>query len=544
MLDEGATLQPVSTPTDVLTAYGGLDISTSSSALGGLTDALTNITDDPYDSSYALATRITTIAALRDVLDAFGAANLPSPADLDAIVRGDIASLVAMQRPDGGFGWWSGDPASNPSTSLQAAGALVAARAAGYSVPDGAFTRALAYATSIEQSIPVEWSEESRFTAMAEALSVRAAAGDRDAAGALALYRRAAGRLTLGALARLWPLLDDRPAAAEIERTIANSAVDTAGAVSFTTAVHDDAAVTLSSDRRTDALVLDALLQVRPASDLIPKAVAGLLASRVDGHWGSTAEDGAILLALRHYFDAFEGADPSFAAAVWVGGRLAGQQSFAGRSTTQHVITVPTADLVADASANADVVIDHQGSGRLYYRVGLRTAPTDLHLDSLDRGFVVSRAYEAVDDPADVRRDADGTWHVRAGARVRVRLTMVGESRRAHVALVDSLPAGFEPQNPTLATTPDVPADVPTGAPVGAGDVGPAWRSSWFDHQNLRDSRAEAFATTLDGGTYDWGYVARATTPGTFVAPPARAEEIYSPETFGRTATDTVVVDA
>jgi uncharacterized protein YfaS (alpha-2-macroglobulin family) len=58
----------------------------------------------------------------------------------------------------------------------------------------------------------------------------------------------------------------------------------------------------------------------------------------------------------------------------------------------------------------------------------------------------------------------------------------------------------------------------------------------------MRDDRAEAFSTLLPGGTYDYSYVARATTPGTFVAPPTRAEEIYAPETFGRGVTDSVVI--
>jgi len=37
--------------------------------------------------------------------------------------------------------------------------------------------------------------------------------------------------------------------------------------------------------------------------------------------------------------------------------------------------------------------------------------------------------------------------------------------------------------------------------------------------------------------------VARATTPGTFVVPPAKAEEMYSPEVFGRSASDLVIVE-
>ena len=31
--------------------------------------------------------------------------------------------------------------------------------------------------------------------------------------------------------------------------------------------------------------------------------------------------------------------------------------------------------------------------------------------------------------------------------------------------------------------------------------------------------------------------------PGTFLAAPAKAEEIYSPETFGRSAGETVVIE-
>ncbi|MGI9031014.1 MAG: hypothetical protein ACR2HP_13690, partial [Ilumatobacteraceae bacterium] len=212
--------------------------------------------------------------------------------------------------------------------------------------------------------------------------------------------------------------------------------------------------------------------------------------------------------------------------------------------------SVPTADVIA--AAVPAITIGHEGAGRLYYRIGLRTAPTSLDIKALDRGFVVDRTYEAVDDPADVSREADGTWRIRAGARVRVRLTLVAESQRTHVALVDPLPAGLEIVNPTLATSQEAP---PTegGALDGdgeggeGGDVGGdvdriSWWGPWFDHQNVRDDRAEAFAQYLGAGVYDYSYIAQATTPGEFVVPPTRAEEIYAPETFGRTATDRVVI--
>ena len=44
-------------------------------------------------------------------------------------------------------------------------------------------------------------------------------------------------------------------------------------------------------------------------------------------------------------------------------------------------------------------------------------------------------------------------------------------------------------------------------------------------------------------GRHRFSYTVRATTPGTFVAAPAKAEEMYSPETFGRSSGQTVLVE-
>jgi hypothetical protein len=128
-------------------------------------------------------------------------------------------------------------------------------------------------------------------------------------------------------------------------------------------------------------------------------------------------------------------------------------------------------------------------------------------------------------------RAPDGRWHVKSGARIRVRVDLVNQSRRYHVALVDPMPAGFEAMNPELATTGPIPAD----------KAKTAW--AWWEHQNLRDERAEAFTQLLWEGVHQYSYVVRATTPGTFVVAPAKAEEMFMPETFGRSASDRVVIE-
>jgi hypothetical protein len=273
---------------------------------------------------------------------------------------------------------------------------------------------------------------------------------------------------------------------------------------------------------------------------LIPKLVRGLLAHRKKGRWGNTQENVFVLLALDRYFRTYERETPDFVARVWLGDAFAGEQAFKGRTADRQQLELPMPLLAERTAAGpSNLVIGKEGAGRLYFRVGARYAPSDLKLAAADYGFTVERAYESAGEPGDVRRDADGTWRIKAGAQVRVRLTLAAPARRYHVALVDPLPAGLEALNPALAVTGTIPAD----QKVEPSNFGWWWVRPWFEHQNLRDDRVEAFTSLLWEGVYSYTYVARATTPGAFVVPPAKAEEMYAPETFGRGASDKVIVE-
>ena len=116
---------------------------------------------------------------------------------------------------------------------------------------------------------------------------------------------------------------------------------------------------------------------------------------------------------------------------------------------------------------------------------------------------------------------------------------MATPMRRYHVALINPLPAGLEPLNPELATTGTLPSN-----PSANKRPYWWWHRPWFEHQNLRDERVEAFTSLLKEGVYTYSYVARATTPGIFIVPPAKAEQMYEPEVFGRSGTDRVIVSS
>ncbi|HSK71403.1 MAG TPA: hypothetical protein VK892_06890, partial [Pyrinomonadaceae bacterium] len=280
--------------------------------------------------------------------------------------------------------------------------------------------------------------------------------------------------------------------------------------------------------------------------DLVPKLVRGLLAHRTKGRWSNTQENVFILLALDKYFQAYEKVTPDFVTRVWLGNVYAGEQAFKGRSVDSNLLNIPMSYLV-EQNGLANLILDKAGAGRLYYRIGMKYAPKNLNLQPADYGFTVLRKYEAVDNADDVKQNPDGSWTIKSGTGVRVRLTMVAQARRYHVALVDNLPAGLEILNPELAVTEQIPQDNVDTSVVEYGNRsyggGWWWRRNWFEHQNFRDERAEAFSSLLWEGVYNYSYVTRATTPGTFVVPPAKAEEMYHPETFGRTGTDFVRVE-
>jgi len=545
VIDEGAIAQPVMQPQNVFPQFGGLEIQTSSTALQALTDAVIYLVNYPYECSEQMASRILGVAALRDVLTSFEADELPSPEEMDAAVERDLNHLESLQNYDGGFPVWRRGQDSIPFYTIHVAHAMARAELKGYQVSPSTQEKVHPYLIDIESHYPHWYSLRTRWTLSAYALYVRDLMGDNDTSKARELLSEATlDGIPLEAVGWIWQVLADdpnsEPELESIRRYIANRVVETAGAANFTTEYDDQNYLILGSNRRTDAVLLDALINDNPDSDLIPKVVNGLLAHRKQGHWRNTQENVFVLLALDRYFNAYESETPDFVARIWLGETFAGSHVYEGYSTDRHTTVVPM-DYLLDATATADedLIIQKDGAGRLYYRLGLKYAPTDLWLDPLDMGFVVQREYEAVDDPEDVYRDDEGIWHIRAGARVRIRLTMVADNRRYHVALVDPLPAGLEIVNPALAVSQSIPQD-PESPDY---EYGWWWWWTWYEHQNMRDERAEAFTTQLWDGVYNYTYIARATTPGKFVVPPAKAEEMYSPEVFGRSGSDWVIVE-
>lgn len=149
----------------------------------------------------------------------------------------------------------------------------------------------------------------------------------------------------------------------------------------------------------------------------------------------------------------------------------------------------------------------------LYFSVTVkelsRTQPTTPDI----KGLFVERWYENPTTGKPVSSAIEGET-----VRVRFRVTVPAD--RQFVALEDLLPAGLEPTDSTETST--------------------HW-SPW-EYSEMRDDRVFFFARELWTGTYSASYLARATTVGRFIKPPAHAEEIYNAAVQGRTEGGVFVV--
>jgi alpha-2-macroglobulin len=296
----------------------------------------------------------------------------------------------------------------------------------------------------------------------------------------------------------------------------------------------------MDSPARSGALVLRGLVAADPAHPLAARLARGLLRQRSGGSWRSTQETAFALLALDAYRHAQERELPDYVARAWLGEAELLNAPMRGRSILAQKAEIPAARLPASSL----LTFQKQGTGKLFYEARLTYARKSLPQAPLDRGLFVQKTLRRV-DPAELERalatlpDRSQT-RFGAGDLVLADLVIVTPSPRQYVVIDDPLPAGFEAVDARLATTAawlDVPSSDETHGP-GADDAlahGRAFLSS-LHRREIRDDRVLFFVDQMAAGMYRYRYLARATTIGSFVQPPARAEAMYTPEVFGRTA--------
>jgi hypothetical protein len=518
-----------------------LVLSVGTSPLAAIRGAYRTVSLYPYYCSEQLASGALPLIALHRAEQTMPEVDL-APVDAAARIQNVVNTLSRRQNPDGGIGLWAPGDWTTPWLSAYAGTVLLEARDAGATVSDSVLERLANYLSRSlhEQSaalVPVAaWYDDGRIP-----LGDRVAAADylsrlgrRDRAAENSLLRNAAGLA--------W---EDRVRLAEV---LARGGGD-AAALGLLQPIWDSVVVdgrkALLPDEawhpfyfysrvRPVARLLTATLAVDPAHRLLVPLVETLVAQERTGAYSpwNTQDYGAAVLALVAFEERMREAPP---AAVRV--RAAGRTLLEAASGARVRDTSRTlAGLVRPAPDGRQILrltVEPQGAGSpVFFVATVHEVPSTKPVRPDDEGIGLERWYEDYETGQPVTTVAEGDL-----VRVRLRLTVPRE--RHFVVVDDALPAGLEAVDLSLRTVGELPERTEQAGDeereaewfYGTWELG-VW--SPFDHQEIRDDRVVYAATVLWGGTWEVSYVARATTPGAFIRPPAHAEEMYNPGVHGR----------
>ena len=445
----------------------------------------------PFGCSEQIASRA---MAMLYVNELAAQARLAPDGEIDQRIKDAIPRLLARQDSNGSFGLWSVG-GEDPWLDAYVTDFLTRARERGFDVPAAAYTLAVDRLRNYVATAPEPNKNGGRELAYALYVLARNGAapiGDlryiadvklSEVATPIAKAQIAAALAMVGDKARA-----DNVYLAALNAISPQPKLDL-GRADFGSALRDAAAlVTLASEGRAPQKTIDdAVLRIDTARALSSST--------------STQEDAWLVLAARAL------AKQLNAISLTVNGET--RQGAFYRSLRADDLTAP-------------IAVANQGEGNVQAVVSVSGVAAHAGARGANRASRSSAATTRFDgetvDPSKAKQNQ----------RFVVVLKMTEpQPQFGRVIVADYLPAGFEIDNPRL---------------VSSGETGTlAWIADAEEPVNteFRDDRfTAAFDRKQDSSpVFTVAYVVRAVSPGRYVLPQAKVEDMYRPDRFGRTAT-------
>jgi uncharacterized protein YfaS (alpha-2-macroglobulin family) len=550
--------EAITIPAGVVPGFGGLHVEVSSTAMVGLSEGARYLVEYPYGCAEQKASTSLALLLAADLGDAFSLPGM-DPSRMRPAAQSTLKELEKFQCGNGGFAYWPGACwTTSPYLTAYILHVFNTASDLKYDIDRGVRQRGYDY---LERELTAKppavnegwWPAYTAWQSFAVKVLVEGGRNQDSHLTRLYGYR---DRMPVFALAYLHDALVAKgettsARAVDLRRRVSNAILPEGGSAHVEELADPYLLWFWNSNVRSTAIVLNSVVRAGIADAPMRQLVRWMMAARKGGRWGNTQENALAMEALVAYYRKYEPTVPDFRAVVSLGSRELTREEFRGRSTEASSTNVPMSQVRSTAASGTTVPLTFQrdGNGTLFYSTRLQYAADQLYQDGLDAGFRVERRYEPFVESASAALAATGnspsSTTYAAGDLVRVNLTFRLTKERRYVAVTDPLPAGFEPVESWFATTArDLASqqDRQTNEGGDASDWRNWWRYSGFDHVERHDDRIVLFATRLAEGVHEFSYIARATTSGTFRTAPTRAEEMYEPEVFGRTATTTIEV--
>jgi len=522
---ETVSLEKVIAPTQKDALGGSLSISVSPSLAAYLPKALDYLVAYPYGCTEQVMSGFLPMVALSK-LEGMGAVDVQKSRDLEKMVTTGLQRIYNFQLSDGGFGYFEESERSYPSLSAYILHGLTITKNAGYSVDQNVIDRVIAY---LENELRIQdLKNPLSLTDRAYILFALSEAGKTNVSLLNNLYEQR-DQLPLFAQAQLAMSFENAGSgkADTILKAILNRTLVDSRGTHFEEDDDDYWSIVMNTTQRTTAIVLQAMVRIDPENALIPNVTRYLLTARRDGHWDTTQSTVHSLLAFHDYLQLTGELDADFQGGIEVNGkRMLTWDVDEAQALLRKEITMSLEDL--KRGEENDVKIGLEGKGRLYYDLLLSYLFTGDRIEPAEEGIGIQRSIRPLEGVMPAAGPKVGGTYV-------VKLTLTVPQQRNYVAVESPVPAGMEIVDVSLETSQkNLLSGVDSATTSWGWDY---WEKGlwYFRHREIRDDRLFLFAETLPPGVYDYNYIVRATTPGTFRQRPTRAFEMYFPEVFGQT---------
>jgi hypothetical protein len=501
-------------------AEGPFRLELSSSLAAPMLDGLGYLTGFPYGCVEQTMSKALPNAVVGRAVDQLNLQRPDLEKSLEIKINDGLQRLYNYQHGDGGWGWWYDDETQAYQTAWVVFGLATTAQA-GYEVDPDVLAQGV---TWLDRHLA-----EMEPRLQAYALYAMASAGQPDVAASRALSQTAGAEISpygVAALTLSFHEAGETAAAQDLAARLVEQAQVLHGHTYWDEvpgeATYRDYKL-MTSDVRSTALALNALVKVAPEHPLVPGAVRWLMSRRTAHGWRHTNETAHAVLALTDYLVA-TGYSPARRTDYTV--VLDGQRVATGTLTAEQV----TAHLALPALTPGEhqITLRPTNGDDLYYVLRQNVYRVTDVLEPAGEIEITGRRY------LDPETGEELTGTVKAGQRVQVELEIQSPLRVPYVVVEDPLPGGLTALNTRLNTTQHVDE--------GQGRPHWRWREYNYNRKEVYADRVVFFVTDLGVRPLTITYAARATRSGTFTALPTEVSAMYAPTLWGRSGGATLTI--
>ncbi|HEX8235004.1 MAG TPA: MG2 domain-containing protein [Abditibacteriaceae bacterium] len=483
-------------------------------------------------------------------------------ATLQKMIDEGLQRLYAMQREDGGWGWWPGSAQSDEYMSAYVVYGLATARAAEVNVRADVLNRGFQY---LQRQMKDE-DNLHLLTYMAYALSQRGNLPDdvkQVVAGRLFTQRERLTAYSKSLLAMALWNSGEKDKARVLVRNLENTA-------KIDEAKPDGSGGTArwnlgnqwwhwwNNDVETNAVALRAFLQIEPTNRLVPMMMKWLTTQARGNHWRSTKETAEAVYSLADYVRVNKELDVDYTLTVNLNGKVARTYQVNSDNALYFDNRFIVGDLFLQDGANA-ITITKEGKGNLYWSAASEYFSLEEPIKASGNEIAVKRRYFKLTRNPEVKAEQGSEELAASDTAVSSSANAPASTTSARGKRGIGLPRPVpQPATPEYTRTALKDGDVLQSSDLvevelvldAANDYeylvfedmkaaglepvevrsGYGWGDGLSSNVELRDEKVAFFVDRLPQGTRVLRYRMRAEIPGRFHALPTNGYAMYAPE--------------